>query len=278
VTTGRRIDLGDVSLAVAEAGVGGRPLLVVHGYTGAKEDFADWFEPLAAAGWHVVAPDLRGHGASDKPPQEAAYSIDRFTEDLLAAVEVLGWERFVLLGHSMGGMIAQQLALTAPERLRGLILMDTSASAVPVDRAMRDAAVHVVRTHGMDTLADLQAERGGPLDTPASRRVLAERPGFAEESDRRLRVCSPAMYAAMAIEITERPDRLDELRSLRVPTLVLVGEQDEPFLEPARRLRDAIAGARLVVLPDAGHSPQVEAPEAWWAAVSEFLDGLEEAA
>ena len=278
MTTGRRIDLGDVSLAVAEAGVGGRPLLVVHGYTGAKEDFADWFEPLAAAGWHVVAPDLRGHGASDKPPQEAAYSIDRFTEDLLAAVEVLGWERFVLLGHSMGGMIAQQLALTAPERLRGLILMDTSASAVPVDRAMRDAAVHVVRTHGMDTLADLQAERGGPLDTPASRRVLAERPGFAEESDRRLRVCSPAMYAAMAIEITERPDRLDELRFLRVPTLVLVGEQDEPFLEPARRLRDAIAGARLVVLPDAGHSPQVEAPEAWWAAVSEFLDGLEEAA
>ena len=68
----RSVRTGDVSLEIAEAGAGGRPLLMVHGFTGAKEDFADFFDRLAERGWHVVAPDLRGHGASDHPsrPQD----------------------------------------------------------------------------------------------------------------------------------------------------------------------------------------------------------------
>ena len=70
--TERQIDVGDVSLAVAESGAGQRPLLLVHGFTGAKEDFTPWLEPLAAAGWHAVAPDLRGHGVSSKPAAESA--------------------------------------------------------------------------------------------------------------------------------------------------------------------------------------------------------------
>lgn len=278
MTTERRIDLGEVSLVVAEAGAGGRPLLLLHGFTGAKEDFADWIEPLAASGRHVVAPDLRGHGASAKPPGEDAYGIERFADDVVALLDALGWDRCTLLGHSMGGMIAQEVALRVPGRLDALILMDTSSGPVAIDPAMRDAALHVVRTRGMDALADLLAGRPGPLDTPASRRVLAERPGFAEENERKLRACSPAMYAAMATEITERPDGLSRLAGLAVPTLVLVGEQDEPFLEPSRRLCDTIPGARLVVVPDAGHSPQFEAPEAWWAALTGFLDEQEAAA
>jgi pimeloyl-ACP methyl ester carboxylesterase len=278
VTPERRIELGEVCLAVAEAGAGGRPLLLLHGFTGAKEDFADWLEPLAVAGWHVVAPDLRGHGSSAKPAREDAYSIDRFAEDVLGLADALGWDRFTLLGHSMGGMIAQEVALRVPRRLDALILMDTSSGPVGIDPAMLEAALHVVRSRGMDALADLLVGRPGPLDTPASRRVLAERPGFAEESERKLRACSPAMYAAMATEITGRADGLSRLADLEVPTLVLVGEQDEPFLEPSRRLRDTIPGARLVVIPDAGHSPQFEAPEAWWAALTTFLRELGDAA
>ena len=64
------------TVAVAEAGVGGRPLLLVHGFTGAKEDFTDWLDPLAELGWHAVAPDQRGHGESSQPADEAAYSFD----------------------------------------------------------------------------------------------------------------------------------------------------------------------------------------------------------
>ena len=68
-------DAGTEVLAVAEAGVGGRPLVLVHGFTGAKEDFTEWLDPLAELGWHAVALDQRGHGESHKPHDEAAYSL-----------------------------------------------------------------------------------------------------------------------------------------------------------------------------------------------------------
>jgi pimeloyl-ACP methyl ester carboxylesterase len=79
------------------------------------------------------------------------------------------------------------------------------------------------------------------------------------------------MYAAMVPRMLGQPDRLDRLRSLDVPTLVVVGDQDRPFLGPSRRLAEAIGGSWLVELPDAGHSPQFEAPDAWWDAVAGFL-------
>jgi pimeloyl-ACP methyl ester carboxylesterase len=72
------------------------------------------------------------------------------------------------------------------------------------------------------------------------------------------------------------PESLDKLRNLppSLPVLVIVGEQDTPFLEPSREMHQAIPGAQLVVIPDAGHSPQFENPEAWWNAVSGFLAGV----
>ena len=125
----RSVRVGDVSLEIAEAGAGGHPLLMVHGFTGAKEDFTDWFDQLVERGWHVVAPDLRGHGASADPPRPQDYSLALFEADVLALADDLGWDRFVLLGHSMGGMISQEIALHQPGRLDGLVLMDTVPDA-----------------------------------------------------------------------------------------------------------------------------------------------------
>lgn len=73
--TTREVDLGPVRLALVEAGRGGRPLLLAHGFTGTKEDFADWIDPLVEAGWWVVAPDHRGHGGSSKLADESAYTL-----------------------------------------------------------------------------------------------------------------------------------------------------------------------------------------------------------
>ena len=78
----RSVDTGSIHLTIAEEGVGGRPLMLVHGFTGAKEDFGDFLVPLAERGWHVVAPDLRGHGASDKPADESAYTLSIFAGDV----------------------------------------------------------------------------------------------------------------------------------------------------------------------------------------------------
>ncbi len=271
------MQLGDVELAVAEAGVGGRPLLLLHGFTGAKEDFTDWLEALADLGWHAVAPDHRGHGESSKPTGTEAYSLSVLAADSLALVDALGWDRYALLGHSMGGFVAQLVAAADPSRLLGLILMDTGHGAVQgLDPELVATAAAIATGSGMDALADLVASIDSPLDTAAHRRVLDERPGYAPFEDRKLRATSPYLYAAVAQELVTCADSLASLAALdpQPPTLVLVGEQDAPFLESATRMAGALRGSTLAVIPDAGHSPQFENPTEWWKAVSSFLETI----
>ncbi|HEY5154928.1 MAG TPA: alpha/beta hydrolase [Acidimicrobiales bacterium] len=271
--TDRVVDVGDIAMAITEAGQGGRPLLLLHGYTGARNDFEDFIEPLAERGWHVVAPDHRGHGASTKPTSEAEYSLEIFATDVLGLADALGFDRFVVLGHSMGGMLTQDLVLRAPERVVALVLMDTGHGPVAVDPDLIALGVTVARTEGIDVVADVMgASDDGPLTNDAYRRKIAEDPSYKERGDRNLRAASPAMFAAMLQQISSQEDRLERLAGLTMPTLVLVGELDEPFREPSRRMAETIPGARLVVIADGGHSPQFEAPERWWEALSGFLD------
>jgi pimeloyl-ACP methyl ester carboxylesterase len=270
----RHVDLGDVQLSIAEAGVGRRPLLLVHGFTGAKEDFTPWLDRLADLGWHAVAPDLRGHGASSKPASDAAYTFEILADDMLRLADALGWERFVLLGHSMGGMVAQFMARKAAARLDGLILMDTAHGPLDnLDPDLIEAAVSIVRTQGMDGLAEVMADREGPLETAAHRRLIAEEPGYAEFEDRKFRATSPALYAAMAPEFITTADRLDSLRELpeSLPVLVIVGEQDQPFVGPSQRMAAAVGRGTLKIIPNAGHCPQFENSDAWWDALAGFL-------
>jgi len=270
----RAVDAGGVFIEIAEAGSGERRVLLVHGFTGAKDDFGEAVDRLADAGWHAVTADLRGHGNSEKPATEDAYDLELFADDLWALVDVLGWERFVLLGVSMGGMIAQVAALRHPERLDGLVLMDTSSGPPEgIDGSQLDLGVAVAREHGMAILQELQAEHAGndPMATPASVRLRAERPDWEEYERRKFLASAAAMWAAMAPKMLSQDDRLDALAALPMPVLVIVGEQDRPFLGPSERMAKAIPRARLAVIPDAGHSPQFENTEAWWDALASFL-------
>jgi 2-succinyl-6-hydroxy-2,4-cyclohexadiene-1-carboxylate synthase len=280
----RRIQLlTGLGVEVLEAGPpaadGGRPLLLVHGFTGAKEDFADHLDLLGELGWHAVAPDLRGHGGSDAPSGTDAYSFRLFAADVLEVADALGWERFTLLGHSMGGMIVQHVALDATDRLDGLILMDTSHAAPDgLDPEMLELGKTIVRDGGMQALVEVQRGMDGALDTPANQRVVAERPGYQEWGESKSLASSPDMWVTMVDEMVSQPDRLGALATLpaALPVLILVGEQDGPFLGHAERMAGAIPGARLVVLPDAGHSPQFENPAAWFAALTGFLADVAE--
>mgnify|MGYP001606798044 CR=1 FL=1 len=270
---------GPLELAVLEAGAGGRPLLLTHGFTGAKEDFADFVVPFAELGWHVLAPDQRGHGSSAKPSDTAAYSFERLAGDLLALLDAQGWERCVALGHSMGGMVVQVAALAAPDRFDGLILMDTSHKPLyGADEPLIAAAAALALEQGMEAV--LAAQAGIPtLDNPVHRRLVEARPGYGEFGDRKLLATSPHLYASMLTAIAgfaeqAEPDRLAALASVAVPTLVVVGEEDRPFRKASQRMAEAIPGARLAVIPGGAHSPQFEAPDEWWAAVSGFLATL----
>jgi pimeloyl-ACP methyl ester carboxylesterase len=267
------VDRSGIALSVTQAGADGRPLLLVHGFCGAKEDFTEWLERLGAEGWHAAAYDQRGHGHSAQPAGEAAFSLSIFADDLMAVVDDLGWDRFVLLGHSMGGMVAQLVALAHPDRVAGLILMDTGHGAVGgFDSTLVELGRQVVRNDGMAALVEAQRALGpGPLDSPAHLRLCEERPGYRDFCDDKTRAVSADMWLAMSGELFDQPDRLAALAGLSMPVLVVVGEQDQGFLGPSRAMAATIPGARLAVIPDAGHSPQFEAPGPWWEAVSVFL-------
>ncbi len=263
-------------MAYSEAGAGGHPILLVHGLTGGKVDFDEWLEPLAQAGWHAVAPDVRGHGETGGPRDVAEYTPAHVCADMLMLVDDLGWDSFVLLGHSLGGVFAQHLALEIADRVHGLILMDTAHGAVdwiPTD--LMDVGVAIALAQGMAALSDAIAAIAPPTsESDVQQALRARRPDLVSEDHAKFIATVPEMFAAGAGLLTNGPDRLDRLRHLDTPTLVLVGELDVAFLEHSQRLASAIPSATLSVLDGAGHSPQRETPDAWWREVSAFLGGL----
>jgi pimeloyl-ACP methyl ester carboxylesterase len=261
-----------VALEVAVEG-DGPGLLLVHGSSGAKEDFADHV-PALARDHTVVVFDLRGHGASDKPAERAAYTLDRLAADTLQVADAVGLDQFRLLGYSMGGMAVRKVAIDAPERVSALVMMDTCAGPIPDwDPSLLELAADVAFEQGKDALKEL-LDFAAALETPAYRRLLAERPGYQAYGDRKWADTSEIMWGAMALEIAYQPDHLPAMSTLRCPVLVIVGEQDTSFLAPSQHMVDAIPGAQLAVIADAGHSPQFENPPAWFDALSTFLAAL----
>ncbi|MFN8052530.1 MAG: alpha/beta hydrolase [Acidimicrobiales bacterium] len=265
-------EVAGVRLEALVAGAGGAPLLLVHGFTGCKEDFADELDPLADLGYHVVAPDLRGHGDSDFPLDESEYSLEHFADDMFGLADALGWSRFDLLGHSMGGMIAQRMVLDRPERIGRLVLMDTHHGVLgDLDHDLIAIGVELARTQGLKVIQEILQMGADPLANPAYERICAERPGYREFAENKMLRASPVMYAAMLQVIADTPDRLDELASVSSPTLVQVGELDAAFVDASHRMAAVIEGASIVVHPDAGHCPQFENTESWRTSLHDFL-------
>jgi pimeloyl-ACP methyl ester carboxylesterase len=268
MTTTIRTEDG-VGLAVEQTGQG-PPFLMVHGFTGAKEDFAD-HAPRFAEHAQVVLFDHRGHGASEKPPDVAAYSLDRLAADTIEVADALGLERFTLLGHSMGGMVARRVVLAHPERVDALVLMDTSPGAPPgIDPDHAELAGRIALTDGMTALRQILDE-ANLLGSEADQRVRRERLGYVEFAARKWADMAPEAYAALSHELTRQPDQLEAMRAIACLTLVVVGDQDEIFVPGAQAMAATIPGARLVVVPAAGHSPQFENPDAYFAAVDAFV-------
>jgi pimeloyl-ACP methyl ester carboxylesterase len=269
---GERVQVRTDDGVTLEAIVEGRGpgLVLVHGFGGAKEDFADHVDALARD-HTVVTFDHRGHGASDKPDDVARYSFERLRADVLQVADAAGLDRFRLLGHSMGGMVARRIALQHPQRVEALVLMDTSPGPVPgFDAELIEIGALTALDEGKDALKAL-LDLAQPLETPAHRRLLAQRPGYLEFTERKWEALSPVMWAALIREIAYQGDELADMATIDAPVLVIVGEQDEPFLSVSHAMARTIPGASIAVIPDAGHSPQFENADHWFDALDRFL-------
>ena len=240
-------------------------VLLVPGLTGRKEDLAAVLPDLAAAGWRVVALDLRGQHESVGPDDPAAYTVDALAADLLAVADLLGTPLH-LLGHSFGGLVARAAVLRRPAAFRSLVLLASGPSALTGPRVDVFAFLPaVIESGGMAAVADASdALSGGdglgrPL--PDAVRVFQRVRWLAS---------SPVGLLAMGEAISTEPDRVDALRATGVPVLVAHGEADDAWppavqADMARRL-----GAAHEVIAGAVHSPAVEQPEATAKALLAF--------
>ncbi|MCF6525751.1 alpha/beta fold hydrolase [Streptomyces sp. JJ36] len=249
----------------------GTSVVLVHGHPFDRTMWQPQVRHLARGGHRVLAPDLRGYGTSTVVPGKT--TLETFARDLAALLdrqEPDGADGVVLGGLSMGGQIVMEFLRLFPERVRALVLADTSAPAESAaGRRERLATADRLEREGMGPYAEEVLDR---MVTPQNQRDLPEVAGHV----RRMMHDAPPEGAAAALRgRAERPDYTATLRAARVPALVVVGEEDAfTPLADARLLHDALAGSELVVVEGAGHLPNLERPEAFNAALDAFLARL----
>jgi pimeloyl-ACP methyl ester carboxylesterase len=240
------------------------PLLLLHGFP-LSSAIWDPVRPAVVGVTRLVTPDLRGFGGSDKP--EAGYRMSELAEDVAALADALGLERFVVGGHSMGGYVALRLAAAFPERLAGVILIDTRADADSAEAAARRTAAlaAIERRGGAEYLDGFVPNLLSQTTRDRAPRLLAElRTIAAAVPDHVLAGCQRGMR--------DRPDSSGLLPRLDVPALVLVGE-DDAITPPdvARAMAVALPQATLAAIAGAGHTPSVERPVATAEALAGFV-------
>jgi pimeloyl-ACP methyl ester carboxylesterase len=226
-----------------------------------------WSRQLAALEkrHRVVAPDYRGLGKSDVPPE--ASTMELLAQDIRALLQHLRIERAAVAGLSMGGYLAFELYRQAPSLFRGLALCDTRAGADTEEgKANREKFARTAIEKGLSWVADEMIPK-----------LLRPDPDPAAVKEVRSLVLggTPAGVAAAQRGMARRPDSTETLGKISCPTLVIVGAQDQ-LTPPAEseKMAKAVKGAKLVKVPNAGHLSNIENPEAFNKAFVEFCDGL----
>jgi pimeloyl-ACP methyl ester carboxylesterase len=213
----------------------------------------------------VIAPDYRGLGKSGLPPE--ASTMDLLAQDVRALLAHLRIERAGVAGLSMGGYLAFELFRQAPGLFRGLALCDTKAAAdTDEGKANREKFARTVLEKGLGWAAEEMLPKLLRPDPD---------PAVAKEVRSLVAGGTPAGVAAAQRGMARRPDSTPTLATIACPTLVVSGEEDGliPVAE-AQKLAAGLKGARLVKIPAAGHLPNLENPDAFNAALSEFFAGL----
>ena len=235
----------------------GPPLILTHGYSSASTMWQGQIEALAKR-HRLILWDMRGHGQSDYPDDPAAYSEALTVGDIAALLDEVGAAKAIVGGLSLGGYMSLAFYRAHPERVSALLIIDTGpgfkkddAREVWNERAR--ATADRFDREGLDVLKSASRERSTVSHRDASGLARAAR-GMLTQRD------------AKVIEV---------LPEIKVPSLVVVGADDTPFLAASDYMAAKIPGARKAVIPAAGHAVNIDQPQAFIEAVMPFLDGLQ---
>jgi pimeloyl-ACP methyl ester carboxylesterase len=259
------------SLRDSDPGPGEPPLMLVHGFTGHRDDFIE-IAPDLAEKRRILIPDLRGHGDSAVNSGSYGWGFEQMVKDLIDLLDHLEIDRCDLFGHSMGGMLTLRFALAHPERIRSLIFMCTTPELpASLSRKGFEVGAEIAAAHGIDRLQELmeQAGRENCSDSIAS---WGER--YWSHHRRRLRAMTPESFHGIGGAFFDSDSMVDRLVEIEAPTLVIVGEHDADFLPGADLFERHIRDVRRVTIVDAEHHPHQENKQAWREAVETHLDRL----
>ena len=243
----------------------GTPVILIHAFA---NDGALWKPQIEALGgaYRIVAPDLRGFGrsmATDGSP----VSMDRYADDVIELMDHLGIGRAVVGGISLGGYVALSMALRHASRTSGLVLANTRACADnPEWASFREALVRDIEQRGGRAVVENYG------DKPFGSRCPEDIKAYVRDMILRQ---SATGLASGTRGMAQRPDRQPALGSIRVPTLVISGTEDQyiPSSE-GEAMHLAIAGSRFVDIPGAGHLSNIDSAPAFNAAVQAFLESV----
>ncbi len=249
-----------------DTGGSSTPVLLLHAFPLNSQMWEPQIESLGDR-FRFIAPDLTGFGGSDAP--EDGYSLGTWAGEVRALLDHLQLDRVVLVGLSMGGYLAFECLRRDRGRFSALVLADTKAEADPpeaIEKRTKQQAM--VREGRRDELI------GALVGALLGEATNEKKPDVVERV--RALMDNPAAGFVGALQaMKDRPDSSAELAVIDVPTLIIVGENDAVTPpEASRKMHEHIGGSRLVVLPEAGHLSNLEAPEAFNGALAEFLGSL----
>jgi len=262
------INVNGTSLYYEDTGGDGSPIVFSHGLlwnTGL-------FEPQVAVlkdRYRCIAYDHRGQGKSADGTGRAI-DMDTVTDDAAALIKALGLGAVHFCGLSMGGIVGMRLAISRPDLIRSLVLLDTTADPEPSKLKYRVLNV-MVRLFGMGAVVK------AIMPALYGKTTLADPERASERLTWQTQLAANRRSIWRAVNgILERKSLFEHLGKIAVPTLVVVGEEDAGTSpEQNARIADAIDGARLVVIPQSGHASTVEQPAAVTATIAKFLDEQE---
>jgi 3-oxoadipate enol-lactonase len=231
-------------------------------------DLTMWDPQLKAltAKYRVLRYDTRGHGGSDAPA--GAYTLAQLAEDAKALLAALGIARTHWVGLSMGGMIGQTLALTSPGLFLSLALCDTSSRIPAEAKPLWQERIQTAQAQGMEPLVEPTIGRWFTAPFQEARKDVVD-PVRA-----RIRTTSPQGYAGCCAAIAGL-DLTDRLAAIKIPTLIVVGEEDQGTpVAASRAIQAQIAGSQLEIIKSAAHLSNLEQPEEFTRILTTFLGRL----
>ncbi len=257
-----KVKVNGINLFYEEHGQG-FPVLFIHGFAGTHFMWAGQVPVLSR--YRFITLDARGHGQSDSPPTVDKYTADNVVEDFYQLLKHLKVNKAVVGGLSMGGYLSLRFYLRHPEMVSALILMDTGPGYRNAERRAEwnqtcEQRARILETEGIAGFTG--RPETADMDAYTPREIMLKH--------------NPVGLAHMLRQVVGQHDPLviENLANIKVPTLVLVGDKDTPYLTATDYMVKTIPGAKKALIPNAGHASNIDNPQAFNKAIEEFMGGL----